>query len=103
MSEPKSNNSPASTPDQLVNSGITAADELSDQQIRRVARHQREGKGIMAALVVGSARLPGANRARSIGTIKRPNCANRERRGSPAMRAPRQPSGAVPASRVQRH
>jgi hypothetical protein len=37
MSEPKSDNSPASTPDQLVNSGITAADELSDQQIEGVA------------------------------------------------------------------
>jgi CRP-like cAMP-binding protein len=37
MSEPKSDNTPASTPDQLVSSGITAADELSDQQIEGVA------------------------------------------------------------------
>lgn len=37
MSEPKSDNTPASTPDQLVSSGITAADELTDQQIEGVA------------------------------------------------------------------
>jgi hypothetical protein len=37
MSEPKSNDTPASTPDQLVSSGITAADELSDQQLEGVA------------------------------------------------------------------
>jgi hypothetical protein len=37
MSEPKSNDNPASTPDQFVSSGISAADELSDQQIEGVA------------------------------------------------------------------
>ena len=37
MSDPKSNDKPASTPDQLVSSGISAADELSDQEIEGVA------------------------------------------------------------------
>ena len=33
MSEPKSNNSPASTPDQLVNSGSNAIVELSEPEL----------------------------------------------------------------------
>ena len=33
MSEPKSNNSPSSTPDQLVNSGSSAIIELSEPEL----------------------------------------------------------------------
>jgi hypothetical protein len=43
MSDPKSDKAPASTPDQLVSSGITAADELSDQQMEGVAGGQAAG------------------------------------------------------------
>ena len=37
MSEPKSKNSPAPTPDQLVNSGISATVELSEQDLDGVS------------------------------------------------------------------
>jgi hypothetical protein len=41
MSDPKSDKAPASTPDQLVSSGITASEELSDQQMEGVAGGQK--------------------------------------------------------------
>lgn len=37
MGEPKSKNSPASTPDQLVNSGMSATIELSEQEMGGVS------------------------------------------------------------------
>ena len=44
MSEPKSKNSPASTPDQLVNSGISATVELSEQELDGVSAGNAVGK-----------------------------------------------------------
>ena len=37
MNEPKSGKTPASSPDQLINSGVKATDELSDQQMQGVS------------------------------------------------------------------
>jgi hypothetical protein len=52
MSDPKSGTTPASSPDQLIGSGVKATEELSDQQMEGVAG----GTGIVQDVTVNKAK-----------------------------------------------